>query len=115
MHRYDNLVDHPRPVPKLPMDRMKRAAQFAPFAALTGFDDKIKETSRLTDREISLDENEWEDLQYQLEYLQEHALVLTSFQIRRVVLLDTTRDLIKAISTWEWDLFSLLETISIQN
>lgn len=38
------------------MSRMARAAQFAPFAALTGYDDEIKETARLTDCKADLDE-----------------------------------------------------------
>ena len=38
------------------MSMIDRAAQFSPFAALTGHDDAIIETARLTDREIELDE-----------------------------------------------------------
>lgn len=41
---------HPR------MSMMDRAAQFSPFAALTGYDAAIKETARLTDRKIELTE-----------------------------------------------------------
>ena len=37
---------------------INRAAQFSPFAALTGYDDQIAETSRLTDRRIELTEAE---------------------------------------------------------
>ncbi len=36
------------------MSMRNRAAQFAPFAALTGYDDIIEETARLTDSEISI-------------------------------------------------------------
>ena len=39
------------------MSRIDRAAQFAPFAALTGHDEAIKETARLTDERIDLDES----------------------------------------------------------
>lgn len=39
-----------------------RAAQFAPFAALSGYDEAIKETARLTDRKIELDEYEKDEL-----------------------------------------------------
>ena len=38
------------------MTRLDRAAQFAPFAALTGHDAAIKETARLTDQRVELDE-----------------------------------------------------------
>ena len=38
------------------MSELERAAQFAPFAALTGYDAAIKETGRLTDERIELDE-----------------------------------------------------------
>lgn len=39
------------------MSQRDRAAQFAPFAALTGHDEAIKETARLTDEKIELDES----------------------------------------------------------
>lgn len=72
MHRYDNLIHNKRPVTKKPMDAEKRAAQFAPFAALTGFDDRIDETARLTDAEKFLDENEKDKIDLYLQYIQEH-------------------------------------------
>ena len=40
------------------MSLYDRAAQFSPFAALTGFDDVIAETARLTDRKVELSESE---------------------------------------------------------
>ena len=59
-HKYDDIIHLPRPVPKgrCPMTDYDRAAQFSPFAALTGFDDTIAETARLTDMRIELDEDE---------------------------------------------------------
>ena len=57
-NRYDEIMELPHHVsktrPQMPMS--DRAAQFAPFAALTGYDSAIKETGRLTDERIALDE-----------------------------------------------------------
>ena len=43
-----------------------RAAQFSPFAALTGYGDVIKETARMTDRKPELSESEKAELDYKL-------------------------------------------------
>ena len=57
-NRYDEIMELPHHVsktrPQMPMS--DRAAQFAPFAALTGYGSAIKETGRLTDERIELDE-----------------------------------------------------------
>ncbi len=55
---YDDIINLPRHVSpsRPPMSREKRAAQFAPFAALTGHEEAVKETARLTDKRIYLDE-----------------------------------------------------------
>ena len=57
-HKYDDIINLPRPVSKKrsPMSNYDRAAQFSPFAALTGYDAVIDETGRLTDAQIELDE-----------------------------------------------------------
>lgn len=56
--RYDGIIHLQRPISKKhpPMSMKERAAQFAPFAALTGFGEAIKETERqrLTDEQCSL-------------------------------------------------------------
>ena len=59
-HRYDDIIDLPRVQSKTrtPMSNHDRAAQFAPFAALTGFGDSIIETGRLTDTKPELSEEE---------------------------------------------------------
>ena len=73
-HRYDDIIDLPHYVsrkhPQMPL--LDRAAQFAPFAALTGHEAAIKETARLTEEEIELDENSKELLDLRLQQLQEH-------------------------------------------
>ena len=58
-HKYDSIINLPRPVSKKhkPMAMIDRAAQFSPFAALTGYDDTVKETARLTDVELERDED----------------------------------------------------------
>ena len=71
MGKYDDIIDLPRPIsgrhPPMPM--LHRAAQFAPFAALTGFGATIDETARLTDRRIDLTEAEKEAINRKLNRL----------------------------------------------
>lgn len=61
---YEDIINLPHYVsskrPQMPM--LDRAAQFSPFAALTGYDDAIHETGRLTDEKIDLSEEEKEAL-----------------------------------------------------
>ena len=49
-----------------------RAAQFAPFAALVGYDDAVRETARLTDSRRELSDYTLELLNAKLNYIQEH-------------------------------------------
>ena len=57
MGNYDDIINLKRPISKHPkMSLYQRSAQFAPFAALTGYEEQVKETARLTDRRIELDE-----------------------------------------------------------
>ncbi len=51
------------------MSRLNRAAQFAPFAALTGYDDLIRESERETDARTELDESSIEELNRKLVWL----------------------------------------------
>ena len=71
-HNYDDIIDLPHHVSKKhkQMSIMNRAAQFAPFAALTGYDDEIKETARLTDKKIEIDDNKIDIINYQLQLIQ---------------------------------------------
>ena len=57
-HKYDDILHLPRPISakRAPMPVADRAAQFSPFAALTGYEDVIGETGRLTDLPIELAE-----------------------------------------------------------
>ena len=58
-HCYDDIIRLPHHVSaKHPqMSMLARAAQFSPFAALTGYDAAIRETARLTDRRLELSED----------------------------------------------------------
>ena len=55
---YEDIINLPHHVSKTrpQMSMIDRAAQFSPFAALTGYDAAIKETGRLTDEKIEMDE-----------------------------------------------------------
>lgn len=71
MGNYDDIIDLPHPTserhPRMPM--ANRAAQFSPFAALSGYDDAVKETARLTDGKIDLTEEEKSILDARLQRL----------------------------------------------
>ena len=77
MGKYDDIIHLPHHVsakhPQMPA--LDRAAQFSPFAALTGYETAIAETARLVDRRIELDENRKEELDEKLQTAKEqHAL-----------------------------------------
>lgn len=60
MGKYDDIInlDHFEPKNHKRMSTYQRAAQFSPFAALTGYDDLVKETTRITHDKIELSEYE---------------------------------------------------------
>ena len=74
MNNYDDIINLPHHVSsKRPqMSLENRAAQFAPFSALTGYSDAIKETGRLTNKKIELDEEEKIILNTKLQILNEN-------------------------------------------
>lgn len=72
--KYKDMLWLPHPVsathPR--MSLQDRAAQFSPFAALTGYEDALKETARLTDHFVELDEDRKQEIDRQIGYLQQH-------------------------------------------
>ena len=72
---YDDIMDLPHHVSGVhrQMPRANRAAQFMPFAALTGYDDAVQEIARLTDRKIELEEDAQARLNEKMRLLMEHA------------------------------------------
>lgn len=74
MGNYDDIIDLPHHVSEThpPMSRADRAAQFSPFAALTGYDVAVRETARVTERRIELDEGVKAELNARLNCILEH-------------------------------------------
>lgn len=72
-HKYDDIIDLPHHVSTRhpQMSPMDRAAQFSPFAALTGHDAAIKEMARLTEERGELDESRKEELNERLWLIRE--------------------------------------------
>ena len=72
---YEDIINLPHPVsknhPQMPL--RDRAAQFAPFAALTGYDEEIEETTRLTTRKHILDEESVDKLNENLNIIKENV------------------------------------------
>ena len=70
---YDDIISLPHPEPRTHprMSLHDRAAQFSPFAALTGHSAAIAETGRLTDSRITLDESEMARVDAALQRLRE--------------------------------------------
>ena len=71
---YNHILNMPHHVSKTrpQMSRLNRAAQFAPFAALTGHDEAVKETARLTDAKLEIDEYTKEELNRRILYINEN-------------------------------------------
>lgn len=65
---YDDILYLPHPTSRTHprMSRQDRAAQFSPFAALTGYEDTVKETARLTEERPILTEDEMAELDARL-------------------------------------------------
>ncbi len=120
------------------MSMIDRAAQFSPFAALTGYDAAVKETARLTEQQIELDEYEKAALDQRILLLQEHLKELPEVTIthfvpderkdggkyvsiteavkkidtyeKQIVLVDKSKISIENILSIEGELFRILET-----
>lgn len=73
MKGYEDIINLPHHISptRQQMPMSDRAAQFSPFAALTGYDAAIKETGRLTDTKIELDDEELHNLNLKFQLLVE--------------------------------------------
>ena len=85
MGRYDDIIDLPHHVSTTHhrMSMLERAAQFQPFRALTGYEDAVRETARLTDDRVELTEDEKALLDGKLQRLADnlasHPLVTVTY------------------------------------
>ncbi len=72
---YDDILNFPRHIsaahPSMPV--RNRAAQFAPFSALAGYDEEIKESARFTDKKSELDEYEKEKIDIRLDMIRKNG------------------------------------------
>ena len=73
-HKYDDMIGLGHPISKThpPMARGKRAAQFAPFDALTGFGEAIYEAGRETEEKLELSEDMIEMIDAKLAVIEQH-------------------------------------------
>ena len=141
MEKYKDIINLPhKQSSKRPhMSLLDRAAQFAPFAALTGYDDAIKETGRLTDERIEMSEEKLAALnaRYQIltDNLREEPEVTITYFVpdiyktggsyvtktgvmkkldtyeRLITMVDGTRIFMDDVLTLEGDIFSVAEPL----
>lgn len=78
---YDDIIHLSRPKSEKhpPMSMLARAAQFSPFAALTGYEAAVKETARLTDERIEVDDGTKEILNEKLRFLLDNPQIEAMF------------------------------------
>ena len=74
-HKYDDIINLPYQKSKTHphMSNSDRAAQFAPFAALTGYEELIKETARVTQKKILITNEKKMEISEKLDYLSSFA------------------------------------------
>ncbi len=74
MSKYDEIINitHFDPVNHKRMSMTERAAQFSPFAALTGYSESVKETARLTKNKKELSEDMKYEIDMKLQLIEEH-------------------------------------------
>ena len=81
--RYDDIINlpHPEPTTRPRMAMENRAAQFSPFAALTGYDDATREEARLVDIKQELSEDMKDMLDAKLAIIEQHIKEVPSVAV----------------------------------
>ena len=140
--KYDKIINLPHHVSSTRphMSMIDRAAQFSHFAALTGYDAAVKETARLTEQKIELDEYEKVALDQRIlllqDHLKEHPEVTITYFVpderkdggkyvsitgavkkidtyeKQIVLMDKSKIPIENILNMDGEVFRILETES---
>lgn len=74
LSKYLDIINLPRHIStrRAPMSVSNRAAQFAPFAALTGYESSIREAARFTEQRIEPDEDQKAAINEKLQYISRH-------------------------------------------
>ncbi len=93
MSKYDDIIHLPHHVSnKHPRMSIKaRSAQFAPFSALTGYEDEVKETARLTNERLDLDAETKANLDIKIQIILEHIIARPTVSITYFIP-DTKKD-----------------------
>lgn len=83
MNDYSDIINLERPVSKRrrPMSIENRAAQFAPFSALSGYNEAVKEASRITYSKKALSEGMKENINEKLKYIEKNLMFLDVINI----------------------------------
>ena len=100
MGKYDDIINLPHHVSKNHprMSNTNRAAQFAPFAALVGFSDAIKNSEEILEKRIILSEERKEEISTTLHEISAHCRDFEQVEIVYFVLKDKKKDLGKYLS-----------------
>lgn len=82
MNDYSDIIELPRPESDYPkMSQHDRAAQFSPFAALTGYGDAVEETARITDHKLEPDDDRKADINDKLRLIADNIYNTPSVEI----------------------------------
>lgn len=119
MDDYSDIINLSRPVSKRPrMSLEQRSAQFAPFAALTGYEGQVKETARLTNKKIEINEELKEILNQKIQLIQKKIKEQPQIEITYFIpdskkdggRYETVTNSVKKIDTYKGEIILIDET-----
>lgn len=111
MSKYDDIINLDRPVSRVhkPMSREMRAAQFAPFSALTGYNEAIRESARITDKKIEISDGIKEIINEKLKYIADHIKEIGEIKVTYFI-----KDALKSGGSYT-DIVCKIKKIDINN